>query len=1055
MLATGVTIAKGPDFINYKANLADSLGNPVRDSTYFVHFAIYASETGGSPLWVEDHNVSTQNGTFHVKLGSMNALADSIFADSLRWLGIAIDPDPEMVPRSLIGSVPWAMNAHFAEKVKDKSVGKDQLKDKSVGKDQLDSAAVDTEKIRGKAIGKDQLKDKAVGKDQLDSAAVDTEKIRGKAIGKDQLKDKAVGKDQLDSLAVDTGKLKGNAVTSDKIADGTIAFVDMGQNGALPGQVMKWNGIAWVASDDSIGGDGGITGVYGGDGLTGGGSSGDITLDADFAGSGSAVTVSRSDHEHDAAYVNEGQPNSITSAMIANGEVNHDDVAPNAIDTDNLKDAAVVTAKMDTAAVTSEVIGYQAILFHDIAKNGASAGQVMKWDGTVWKADDDEVGAGDTDWELSGNVLSVGGAWGLGRHNSTLNGTAAKYHVNLGWGSTTGDPTKNDSLVTVGGGYQNTAYGEGGTIGGGARNRTGIIASPDAYYATVGGGTDNQATAKYSVIGGGQENEASGDFSVVVGGGGPGDANRAEGEASFIGGGKSNHAQGDLSVITGGSNNTTQGLRSTIGGGNGNEAQGEYATISGGKVNRASGVSSVVAGGDFNRARGEYSVVGGGGGYSDSDSNSALGNYCVVAGGTRNRAGTDDHVGMYVSVGGGEQNVATGSWATIGGGHNNLVDGPGSTIAGGSNNEALNERTTVGGGWSNRATTYLATVSGGLYNDATGAVSTVAGGGYNKARGEHAVVCGGGGTAEADSNSAGGDYSFIGGGSGNRARGNYATISGGKDNETSGSYTTIGGGLENFAGINDATVGGGANNSATQSGSTVGGGNENKATGSNSTVPGGGSNTAAGDFSFASGFNSKANHDGAVVMSANIEGVAGDSVSSGTTEQMVLRADNGFYLTNSSGVAPAIAGRFLNTSTGAYLSNSGTWQSVSDENLKENFAPIDRAALLDKVAELEITRWNYKSEDANIQHVGPTAQEFYEMFGLGEDDKTISSLDPAGIALAAVQALYEKTKELEAASKETDSLRERVEELTRLVEELLADRKDGTRAASSARTEGR
>jgi hypothetical protein len=53
----------------------------------------------------------------------------------------------------------------------------------------------------------------------------------------------------------------------------------------------------------------------------------------------------------------------------------------------------------------------------------------------------------------------------------------------------------------------------------------------------------------------------------------------------------------------------------------------------------------------------------------------------------------------------------------------------------------------------------------------------------------------------------------------------------------------------------------------------------------------------------------------------------------------------------------------------------------------------------------------------HVRHLGPTAQDFYEVFGLGDDDKYISTVDADGVALAAIQALYELIKEKEVQIK--------------------------------------
>ena len=109
---------------------------------------------------------------------------------------------------------------------------------------------------------------------------------------------------------------------------------------------------------------------------------------------------------------------------------------------------------------------------------------------------------------------------------------------------------------------------------------------------------------------------------------------------------------------------------------------------------------------------------------------------------------------------------------------------------------------------------------------------------------------------------------------------------------------------------------------------------------------------------------------------------------------------------------------------------ASTWTNASDKNQKENFTSLDHEELLDKIATLEITRWNYKDESDEITHIGPVAQDFHALFGVGRDDKTISTIDPAGIALAAIQRLYQQNL----------AQQQEIIELKALVQQLLTER---------------
>jgi hypothetical protein len=220
-----------------------------------------------------------------------------------------------------------------------------------------------------------------------------------------------------------------------------------------------------------------------------------------------------------------------------------------------------------------------------------------------------------------------------------------------------------------------------------------------------------------------------------------------------------------------------------------------------------------------------------------------------------------------------------------------------------------------------------------------------------------------------------GGYSFVGGSGGlniNIAGGSYSVVGGGEGNQACDSWSTIAGGY--FNAVSHGT-------SSNPYDSFIGGGESNIITGndSDSAIVGGNSNSVS-------------NAESAIV--------------AGETNSVVARDS---------------------------LVGAGETNAIN--NLKTDVAQLDDAAVLAKVAALPIERWSYKSE-RGVRHVGPMAQDFYAAFGVGEDDKHITSIDEDGVALAAIKALHARVGELHAQNADahtaTNALRAQNARLTAL-----------------------
>ena len=66
--------------------------------------------------------------------------------------------------------------------------------------------------------------------------------------------------------------------------------------------------------------------------------------------------------------------------------------------------------------------------------------------------------------------------------------------------------------------------------------------------------------------------------------------------------------------------------------------------------------------------------------------------------------------------------------------------------------------------------------------------------------------------------------------------------------------------------------------------------------------------------------------------------------------------------------------------------------------------------ILDK---LKIKSWNYISQPKDIRHIGPMAQDFHALFGIGENNITISTGDIDGVILAGIKAVSARVNKME------------------------------------------
>ncbi len=497
---------------------------------------------------------------------------------------------------------------------------------------------------------------------------------------------------------------------------------------------------------------------------------------------------------------------------------------------------------------------------------------------------------------------------------------------------------------------------------------------------------------------------------ATIAGGGAGD---------WSGTAYTNRVLGDFGTVSGGLGNTASGYAATVGGGRGNLASTNLATVGGGLQNIASGLDSTVSGGWANLASGSAATVSGG------DVNTASGEFATVGGGT--------------------ENIASGGGATVGGGLQNIASGQSATVGGGWYNEALGGSATISGGEFNTASGGGATIPGGFRNVAT-AFAFAAG---RRAKANHTGAFVWADSQDADFASTAENQFSLRASGGVRLNNDTSLSFGNQTRQMINLWNTeYGIGVQSattyFRSGNDFAWFKGGSHSDTTGNAGAGGsalmflsrfGN----LGLGTTSPGAQVEAVAAQSAIL--LTSTGSVNGAVLTLRNNTasptylGAINFETTSGTPGQL------GYLASDEMAFRVGGVQRMLLNASG--LTVNGTFVSSSDRNAKENFQPVNPQEVLEKVATLPVSQWNYK-DDAGARHIGPMAQDFHAAFGVGPDDKHIATVDADGVALAAIQGLNQKLQsETSDLRRENAVLRAELAELKQLVRTLATARNGG------------
>ncbi len=373
------------------------------------------------------------------------------------------------------------------------AVGTPEIANNAVTTAKIIDAAVTTPKVADGAITTPKIADGAVTTSKIADGAVTTPKIADGAVTTPKIADGAVTTPKIVDGAVTTPKIADGAVTTPKIANQAVTGAKIDDMGATSGQVLKWNGTSWAPATDAAGDNWGTQSVNTTTLLSGNGTAASpLTIASQNATSGQVLTYNGSSWvpttpPSGGAGDNWGTQTVVTSAVLSgNGTA----ATPLTLATQSATNGQVLKfngttwipgADNNTPADNwgTQVVATNATLTGNgtagnqlrIAPQGATSGQVLKFDGTTWLPEDDNDTPADnwgTQTAVVGNALTGNGTTGSALNLAQQSATTGQT---LKWDGAKWAPA--DDLVGTGGGGGNTyASGTGISITGTAPNLT-------------------------------------------------------------------------------------------------------------------------------------------------------------------------------------------------------------------------------------------------------------------------------------------------------------------------------------------------------------------------------------------------------------------------------------------------------------------------------------------------------------------------------------------------------------------------------------------------------